>query len=348
MLVGELSIVAECLRQLEICQPWANGFEDAYCSNENEIQPGFALRTTYIVEVLEALWDANLIDISTFGDPSDKKFDYPVSKRRSKEIVEKLRAAENNLDIFWSKVDDHWNGRLKYRGVTGLKLLSIKPRLLQRTPEWSDQHIQKPEMKSRQELNPYTSTFANLQLISGTSSGLKEVIAASVPKSKVKFRGNSSSDLSDGMPAVMHPICASEEKQPVFRVDKRALKVFRVLFFDLDANTSPGELPWADFLHALGCTGFSSQKLYGSVWHFEPSRLDVERSIKFHEPHPHKKIPLLISRWHGRRFHRAYGWIGSMFFRIIKVKERRRDFTSVNNYFTRCVGLKSTHHTNGR
>lgn len=29
MLVGELSIVAECLRQLEIYQPWANGFDDA-------------------------------------------------------------------------------------------------------------------------------------------------------------------------------------------------------------------------------------------------------------------------------------------------------------------------------
>lgn len=30
MLVGELSIVTECLRQLEIYQPWANGFDNAY------------------------------------------------------------------------------------------------------------------------------------------------------------------------------------------------------------------------------------------------------------------------------------------------------------------------------
>lgn len=93
----------------------------------------FAVRNTYTAEVLEAFRDADVIDISAFGDPFDNKYDYPVSKRRSKENVEKLRAAENNLDIFWGKADDHWNGRLNYRGVRSLKLLFIKPRIIQHT-----------------------------------------------------------------------------------------------------------------------------------------------------------------------------------------------------------------------
>lgn len=99
----------------------------------------------------------------------------------------------------------------------------------------------------------------------------------------------------------------------MFPVDARALKVFRVIFFDPGANTTPGEVAWNDFLHAMDSVGFSAQKLYGSVWHFQPTKLDVERSIQFHEPHPQGKIPFLVARRHGRRLNRAYGWFGAMF-----------------------------------
>jgi hypothetical protein len=68
-----------------------------------------------------------------------------------------------------------------------------------------------------------------------------------------------------------------------------------------------------DFLHAMASTGFVGQKLYGSVWHFQPTRLDVERSIQFHEPHPKGKIPFRAARHNGRRLSRAYGWHGGMF-----------------------------------
>jgi hypothetical protein len=60
-------------------------------------------------------------------------------------------------------------------------------------------------------------------------------------------------------------------------------------------------------------TGFKPQKLYGSVWMFGPTGLDVERSIRFHEPHPSKKLPYRTARRFGRRPSRAYGWNGSMF-----------------------------------
>jgi hypothetical protein len=68
-------------------------------------------------------------------------------------------------------------------------------------------------------------------------------------------------------------------------------------------------------------TGFHAEKLYGSVWHFQPSRLDVERSIQFHEPHGFAaKIPFTHARRIGRRLARAYGWFGGMF--ALKEKQR--------------------------
>ena len=109
------------------------------------------------------------------------------------------------------------------------------------------------------------------------------------------------------------PAADDFDPQPTFAVDARALKVFRTLFFVPSATATPGEVAWTDFVHALASTGFGAEKLYGSVWHFTPTNLDVERSIQFHEPPPLGKIPFRMARRHGRRLYRAYGWHGGMF-----------------------------------
>ena len=105
----------------------------------------------------------------------------------------------------------------------------------------------------------------------------------------------------------------AEDEQPVFRLKSRALKVFKALFYNPSQSDLPGEIQWWDFLFAMAATGFAPEKLYGSVWQFTPSGLDVERSIQFHEPHPVGKIPFRNARRIGRRLSRAYGWHGAMF-----------------------------------
>ena len=112
---------------------------------------------------------------------------------------------------------------------------------------------------------------------------------------------------------VAPPPSSLPDEQPVFEVDARALKVFRTLFYIPSQNSTPGEVPWTDFLHAMISVGFLPEKLYGSVWHFQPTNLDVERSIQFHEPHPTGKLPYWRARRFGRRLERAYGWFGGMF-----------------------------------
>jgi hypothetical protein len=106
---------------------------------------------------------------------------------------------------------------------------------------------------------------------------------------------------------------AQEDQQPQFKVDRRALKAFKTIFFTPSSSSQPGEVPWADFLHAMVSTGFTAEKLYGSVWQFTPTNLDVEIPIQIHEPHPSGKIPYMIARKHGRRLTRNYGWHAGMF-----------------------------------
>jgi hypothetical protein len=130
-------------------------------------------------------------------------------------------------------------------------------------------------------------------------------------KLKPKTRG-SAQDNTDAIEETAL-IQAVDDEQPVFRLKNRAFKVFKALFYNPNQSDLPGEIPWADFLFAMAATGFAPEKLYGSVWQFTPSALDVERSIQFHEPHPVGKIPFRNARRIGRRLSRAYGWHGAMF-----------------------------------
>lgn len=83
------------------------------------------------------------------------------------------------------------------------------------------------------------------------------------------------------------------DPQPTFEVDAGALKDFRTVFYTLLSGSNPGEVPGADFVHAMVSTGFKREQLYGSIWQISPMRLDVERSIQFHERHPSPETTVL-------------------------------------------------------
>ena len=146
-----------------------------------------------------------------------------------------------------------------------------------------------------------------------TESTIKPGTGAASGKTKQKTRGIGAPNRSstNATTPTDHP--STPDPQPIFEVDARALKVFKTIFYTPSSGSNPGEVPWADFVHALVSTGFKHEKLYGSIWQFSPTKLDVERSIQFHEPHPSPKIPFWVARRHGRRLSRAYGWEGEMF-----------------------------------
>lgn len=59
--------------------------------------------------------------------------------------------------------------------------------------------------------------------------------------------------------------------------------------------------------------GFMPSKLLGSVRNFELTKLDVNRSIQFHELYLRGKLIYRTARFFGRRLSCAYGWEREMF-----------------------------------
>jgi hypothetical protein len=108
-------------------------------------------------------------------------------------------------------------------------------------------------------------------------------------------------------------------------MNARALKTFEAILFTPGPSAVPGEIPWKNFVSAMVSAlsaGFRAEKLYGSVWKFDPLKIAVERSrssIIFHEPHPSDKIPYRTARRHGRRLTPAFGWTGETFVLAEKV-----------------------------
>ncbi|KAK5674286.1 hypothetical protein LTS10_013024 [Elasticomyces elasticus] len=326
-IISDLSILTEATRQLCTFRPWARSFDDQFENYRAEIEAGHALQT-----------------IVRLGNPTDRKFLYPVEKRRTAEVVNTLRTAEHNLDASWMAADEkiranavddkntiaaadrnldaYWKAVEKWKRThagDGLKTTAVyrllaQPRYLRRTPEWVE------PIKTSSAAPCSTPVGAEVkkplselyfELEHRTESTLRDVRATEPRIAKVKKRVVGSSAPED-TEANVAPI-NTPAPQPTFAVDARALKVFLTLFHTPSISATPGEVPWIDFLLAMQIIGFMPEKLYGSVRQFQPVGLDVERSIQFHEPHPASKLAYRIARRFGRRLERAYGWNGSLF-----------------------------------
>ncbi len=313
--IGDLSILCECLRQLEIFQPWANGYEDASVTRKEGLKKDLAAWTDGWAEIHRTMKAKPMLAIFALAVPEDKRFAYPTEKKRNKETVTALRLAESNLDAFWVKFDLCLQSRAGDLGKTALRGLLSQKRTLQRTPEWVAPPAPekgKPAAKSA----PVSEQDAIYRPLSTLYFGREGGPHGkdSQPKAKTKTRGTAVETLDQQLAADTSQLTPQQDQQPTFAVDARALKVFRMLFFQPAVTSTPGEVAWNDFLHAMRVgMGFRSEKLYGSVWHFQPTRRDVERSIQFHEPHPAGKIPFRVARRMGRRLARAYGWSGAGF-----------------------------------
>jgi hypothetical protein len=101
--------------------------------------------------------------------------------------------------------------------------------------------------------------------------------------------------------------------KPLFHVGKDAYIVFKALFSMPNDGELPRKIRWDQVVAALTKLGFTAEKLHGSAWQFTPRKLELNRGIQFHEPHPDGEVPLTLARYYGRRLNRAYGWDGTMF-----------------------------------
>ncbi|RMJ15126.1 hypothetical protein BHE90_002696 [Fusarium euwallaceae] len=312
-ILGDLSIIAQCSRQLELYQPWAQTFENAAVEHLDSFKAEHIRWGEPWAKLLPAIREQNLSSAGRLAEPSGGKFTYPFDKRRTRDTVNALRKAEANLDAVWTKIDELLRSKVPELQGTAVHRFLSKPRMLRRTAEWveptaptKDKKVADPDLDVLNQ--PLSNVFLDHSEDKVQGSKVQQ-------KVKTKTKGVSSAKRAAAPDA---PEPNNSDPQPTFHVDARTLKVFRTLFFNPEVNSTPGSVLWNDFLHAMVATGFQAEKLYGSVWQFSPTKLDVERSIHFHEPHPKGKIPFEVARRHGRRLTRAYGWFGGMF--VLKKK----------------------------
>lgn len=315
--LSELSIISHCMRQLERYQPWARSFVNMAAMRQKQLGEDFFRRFSAWITMKKKFKFRTMEEIFEKTHPVGGKFNYPVGKRRSKENVEALRRAESKLDDFWALFDERMFRDAENIDTTALYQLLSQPRALQRTPEWT-------EPPSTQKSTPSSGSLPGIVIkpfsafyISQPGNGLDHPrgCISSPQRHKVKTRKAASdnvaeNDIRDQLvpdpPAHMGP-------PSQVRVDRRTYHVFRTLFFNPAATSTPTEIPWIDFVRAMVAVGFSAELLYGSVWLFCPLMNDQEQSIQFHEPHPRRKLHFTTARRFGRRLNRAFGWTGDTF-----------------------------------
>ncbi|KAF5682878.1 hypothetical protein FCIRC_4735 [Fusarium circinatum] len=293
-------------------KPWSQGFagklgEEATDCSVNIIKA----RLDILRQIHEAFESSPAPDLLPFFENNLGKFTYQEHRRRNKENVEMMRRAESNLDAFWARADQYLYERTKSMNDSILMELLKSPRVLQRTPEWVEPTKEKKKVLNiEQPLSTFFFGLSNDERDTKASGRL----SVKPTKAKLKTRGTTTEATeADEAPTEAMAEVVLEDLKPVFKVDRRALRTFRILFYDPDVTSTPGEVPWNDFLHALTSVGLAAEKLYGSVWQFSPYTLEADGSIHFHEPHPHNKVPFFIARRHGRRLYRTYGWTGEQF-----------------------------------
>lgn len=313
--LGELSVLAECRRQLNLFQPWASSFVSARVTYEKLIEQDYQKLTTSVQKIHSQVSEKDYVDLGIYklGNPTDGKFTYPVDKKRNRENTISMQKAERNLDAFWKAADRLLDKTGIYKEPVFVSFLTKAT--MYRTPDWVNPREPQKQPSALERETDIPISELHFDLERKTQSTLGQQQTATQPPSKIKSRGTPAEMTTTDRPSnnnEQEPITAPDH-QPTFSLNKRAYKVFSSLFYQPNQNSPPGELPWKDFIYAMGLTGFNVQKLYGSVWQFTPTNLDVERSILFHEPHPSNKVSFRILRHFGRRLFRAYGWRGDMF-----------------------------------
>jgi hypothetical protein len=261
----DLAIASTCIHQLELYQPWSHVHDGLLSEQERRLEQENAPRMKLLEDMFHTM-DSRDYELGNLGGPTNGKFTYPIAKRRTRENVETMRCAERNLDKFWHKVDQDMKSKSSGLGGMAVHRLLTQGRQLQRTPEW----VEPVRQKIQPPIEELYIPFSQLSLDDKKSND-QSLHESSVepPKEKIKTRKTGTSeDVAVDAEAVIPPTEAKSE--PIFALNARALKVFKMVFFTPSVSSTLGEVAWADFLYVMVSVCFNPEKLYGSVWQFSP------------------------------------------------------------------------------
>ncbi|KAJ4423897.1 hypothetical protein N0V82_001483 [Gnomoniopsis sp. IMI 355080] len=315
--LSDYTILSECIRQLEMFQPWAATF--TACMAEVGVAQKLEAQFKATVSNQEPLFAWKPSESTCAMGVALAKMPYPVNKAPSKGNVDAMRKAESALDAFWvAALLELKDSKLMTERLSEVLLGST----MERTQIW----IGPPEAKveAMQEIHDAIRVCPFDSVPGGAQIPTK--VKTLEPRIKVKSRGVARAATTGPAttgPATTGP-ATTESRQdaqstislPIMDVDQRTLKVVEMLFYKSSPGDSPGEIPWVDFTYMMHYVGFGVEKLGGSSWQFTPGSVLTERGyrgIQFHEPHPKAKLAFVVARRYGRRLARTYGWCAEMF-----------------------------------
>ncbi|KAL8895838.1 MAG: hypothetical protein Q9207_007989 [Kuettlingeria erythrocarpa] len=196
-------------------------------------------------------------------------FEYPSERTRTAVTTAKMRSAEQALDLFWEKLNQHFV-RKTGKTLKELEANKVQYRDIRRTPVWTDP---RPLIKERGEGSKEKENLDVSLALATLEERTESTIHSSKPsavRQKVKTRGSLVDDAQAELP---EPTPATEKNTPPatppkLSVKKKAFNTFAALFGKPAAAADtklPGELPWTDFKKAMVNVGFGAEKLQGSA-----------------------------------------------------------------------------------
>lgn len=284
--IANLAILCQCSLQLGFHHSLASELT-ALITHQNDAFTADITEREIVAANFDYAMLSSSITNSRVGAPTGQRFASPVGKPWTKQNVEAMRKAESNLDIFWKVVYGVMNSKVDGFPDTACYRLLTQGRSLQRTPVWVQPAKGNPKLAEEDLKQALSEQCFELQR--RTEQNISSEKSVPIFRAKVKTHGPAHFDSAD---AENDDIVAEPEPHSScmqYVVDSRAFKGFKSLFFSPSSDASPGEVSWADFLHAMVSAGFTAEKLYGSVWQFNLTIPDA----KTDEPHPSGKIPFL-------------------------------------------------------
>ena len=165
--IADLSIISECLRQINLYQPWASTFDYTMFEHKDKITKEFVEKTqTSACFVLAFRGGENLNTFARYGASNKINFNYPVNKRKTKENVTAMQLAENNLDKFWTRVDEIIAQQVGIPRSTAAGAFLATQRSLKRTADWTEpiKSETRTEQSSEAEIEtPLSDLYLDLQ-----------------------------------------------------------------------------------------------------------------------------------------------------------------------------------------
>jgi hypothetical protein len=318
-LLSDIHLVSQLYHQLEIYRPRV--FDINRGSKVLGHREGALLDTwakdieVPLQQIHNVLMDGSrTYDLGRTGNPTTGNFYYPNTKRRTEENVADMQKAERHLDSLWAKVDALLERKLDRMTHQTFKALTPDLRDLERTEDWHEPMLKPPKLKLKLHVQDFKALDDERRQRT-ESTTWKHQGPDATAKTKTKTRGVPREEVAqDEGDYYREPAHEVAPPVPVFNLNKRAFKVIDKLFHNSDSPNQSGELLWSDFLYAMAKIGFAIEKLYGSVWDFSlTDTAGQSRSIEFHDPHPHVKVPSCQARRIGRRLNRKYKWTSANF-----------------------------------